>query len=123
MKFLCAQPPSDQDEVHDEEVLDLLGSLSTVDVQDIELDNILAEEFLSPIPTFSLSLPDDTKTENQSQLKIESNSQGKVVLLEIDSLVYCPKCIGPMKEKKGRFGLFMGCCSYPKCDGASVLVK
>ena len=28
----------------------------------------------------------------------------------------CPKCFNALKRKQGRFGEFLGCCSYPKCD-------
>lgn len=27
----------------------------------------------------------------------------------------CPQCGGELKEKKGRFGLFLGCSNYPDC--------
>lgn len=28
----------------------------------------------------------------------------------------CPKCGGMLKEKNGKFGAFIGCSNYPKCD-------
>lgn len=29
----------------------------------------------------------------------------------------CPKCGGKMKIRTGRNGKFLGCSSFPKCDG------
>lgn len=31
----------------------------------------------------------------------------------------CPKCGGQLVERKGKFGRFMGCSTYPKCDYTS----
>ncbi|MBE5952615.1 MAG: DNA topoisomerase I [Lachnospiraceae bacterium] len=28
----------------------------------------------------------------------------------------CPKCGGMLKERNGKYGLFLGCSNYPKCD-------
>lgn len=33
----------------------------------------------------------------------------------------CPKCGGQLVERKGKFGRFMGCSTYPKCDYTSNL--
>lgn len=31
-------------------------------------------------------------------------------------LLLCPKCGGQLVERKGKFGKFIGCSNYPKCD-------
>jgi len=31
--------------------------------------------------------------------------------------VKCPNCDGPMISRKGKFGVFWGCKSYPQCLG------
>lgn len=33
----------------------------------------------------------------------------------------CPKCGGQLIERKGKYGRFMGCSNYPKCDYTSKL--
>ncbi len=30
----------------------------------------------------------------------------------------CPSCGSPMREKRGRFGAFLGCTNYPACHGS-----
>lgn len=30
----------------------------------------------------------------------------------------CPLCGGPTTLRKGRFGLFLGCCKFPECKGS-----
>ncbi|HXP90185.1 MAG TPA: DNA topoisomerase [Fibrobacteria bacterium] len=47
-------------------------------------------------------------------------SQGGATDLSIGSLhpeFACPKCGGPTKLRKGRFGPFLSCPRYPECDG------
>jgi len=47
-------------------------------------------------------------------------SQGGATDLSIGSLhpeFPCPKCGGPTKLRKGRFGPFLSCPRYPECDG------
>lgn len=31
--------------------------------------------------------------------------------------VKCPECDGPMVSRSGKYGIFWGCKSYPKCSG------
>lgn len=31
--------------------------------------------------------------------------------------VKCPECDGPMVSRKGKFGIFWGCKSFPACKG------
>lgn len=33
----------------------------------------------------------------------------------------CPKCGGQLVERKGKYGRFMGCSTYPKCDYTSKI--
>ncbi len=35
----------------------------------------------------------------------------------------CPKCEGPMKIRKSRFGIFLGCEKYPECKGIVNIPK
>ena len=35
----------------------------------------------------------------------------------------CPECGGPMVERNGRRGRFLGCCSYPDCRGTREIVE
>jgi DNA topoisomerase I len=35
----------------------------------------------------------------------------------------CPECGSPMVVKRGRFGIFFGCSTYPKCKGTKPFVK
>ena len=30
----------------------------------------------------------------------------------------CPKCGAEMREKRGRYGRFLGCPNWPRCNGA-----
>ena len=30
----------------------------------------------------------------------------------------CPKCGAEMREKSGRYGRFLGCSNWPRCNGA-----
>lgn len=32
-----------------------------------------------------------------------------------DGIVWCPQCGNPLKNKTGKFGVFMGCSTYPAC--------
>ena len=33
----------------------------------------------------------------------------------------CPKCGAQMREKNGRYGRFLGCSNYPRCNGTRDL--
>jgi ssDNA-binding Zn-finger/Zn-ribbon topoisomerase 1 len=33
----------------------------------------------------------------------------------------CPKCGGLMREKDGRYGRFLGCSNWPRCNGSMDL--
>jgi len=33
----------------------------------------------------------------------------------------CPKCGAEMREKSGRYGRFLGCSNWPRCNGARDL--
>ncbi len=33
----------------------------------------------------------------------------------------CPKCGAEMRQKVGRYGLFLGCPNYPRCNGTRDL--
>ena len=33
----------------------------------------------------------------------------------------CPKCGAEMREKTGRYGRFLGCSNYPRCNGTRDL--
>ena len=33
----------------------------------------------------------------------------------------CPKCGAEMREKTGRYGRFLGCSNWPRCNGARDL--
>ena len=33
----------------------------------------------------------------------------------------CPKCGAEMREKNGRYGRFLGCSNWPRCNGARDL--
>ena len=33
----------------------------------------------------------------------------------------CPKCGAEMREKSGRYGRFLGCPNWPRCNGARDL--
>lgn len=35
----------------------------------------------------------------------------------------CPKCSSPMKPRKSRFGIFLGCINYPECKGIVNIPK
>jgi DNA topoisomerase-1 len=35
----------------------------------------------------------------------------------------CPKCESPMKPRKSRFGIFLGCVNYPECKGIINIPK
>lgn len=35
----------------------------------------------------------------------------------------CPECGGELKERNGRFGPFMGCSNYPKCNYTKKISK
>lgn len=37
--------------------------------------------------------------------------------------IVCPECGGKLVEKRGRFGSFMGCANYPKCNFTTKLRK
>ena len=44
------------------------------------------------------------------------DESGKKVEAKLTN-VACPKCEKPMALRKGRFGLFLSCSTYPKCHG------
>lgn len=42
--------------------------------------------------------------------------EDSVVLSESEYVKDCPKCGGHLIKKKGKFGYFLGCTNYPKCN-------
>lgn len=59
--------------------------------------------------------------DREKLLKIMNNANGQelartsVDVKKIESRVICPKCGAEMKLRKGKYGEFYGCSSYPKC--------
>ncbi|HEY5594298.1 MAG TPA: type I DNA topoisomerase [Nitrospiria bacterium] len=47
---------------------------------------------------------------------VEENGKVRVVDKVEESKEICPKCANPLVVKRGRFGRFLACSTYPKCD-------
>jgi DNA topoisomerase-1 len=47
---------------------------------------------------------------------VEENGKVRVVDNVEESKEVCPKCANPLVVKRGRFGRFLACSTYPKCD-------
>ncbi len=47
---------------------------------------------------------------------VEENGKIRVVDKIEESKEICPKCANPLVVKRGRFGRFLACSTYPKCD-------
>lgn len=50
-----------------------------------------------------------SKITNKQHLKNIKNTQSEL------KLGICPRCGGRLVERKGKYGVFMGCSNYPKC--------
>ncbi|HYF64391.1 MAG TPA: type I DNA topoisomerase, partial [Herpetosiphonaceae bacterium] len=51
---------------------------------------------------------------------LERDGEGRIhiaVAPTVEGNTNCPECHGPMSLKKGRFGPFLACNTYPKCKG------
>lgn len=59
--------------------------------------------------------------ENKCKSSFKIAEDGSPLLVEKKVVVYsdfkCDKCDGKMIERKGKYGTFYGCESYPKCNG------
>jgi len=56
-----------------------------------------------------------------SQAKTSLSRNGKLVVESLDGPVACPECGSAMKVRRGRWGPFLSCGSYPRCKGTARL--
>ncbi|MFC1890745.1 topoisomerase DNA-binding C4 zinc finger domain-containing protein, partial [Thermodesulfobacteriota bacterium] len=60
----------------------------------------------------------DCKNKKKSQAKKKAARKRVQTRSEVEkSSLECPRCNSPMVLKKGRYGKFYGCSTYPKCRG------
>jgi DNA topoisomerase-1 len=47
---------------------------------------------------------------------LQTTREGTLTVAEQTTDQHCPQCSKPLVQKKGRFGPFLGCSSYPNCN-------
>ncbi len=45
------------------------------------------------------------------------NLLSRIETMSKEEVIVCPLCSGPMKERRGEFGKFIGCINFPACKG------
>lgn len=73
--------------------------------KNIDVDNIYNK-------IISLNIIDKEK---RKQHIIDAKSKRNEIENKIDNMI-CPKCEGQLIEKNGKYGKFIGCSNYPKCN-------
>ena len=67
------------------------------------------EEFLNKLLALNISSR-ESKKEHVSTIKTQISDKKENIKNGI-----CPRCGGQLIERKGKYGIFMGCSNYPKC--------
>lgn len=63
-----------------------------------------------------MSVEDYLDVSGYSLEDIEALKKENKMTFKYDEIL-CPKCKGPMISRKGKYGVFWGCKSFPNCDG------
>ncbi len=81
-------------------------------LDDVEMDKVFWKEVIRP---FYSTLREDLAIADKAMPKIEE--------VEEETGELCEKCGSPMILKRGRFGEFSACKSYPACKNAKPILK
>lgn len=90
--------------IYEEQLLDIISSYRNVYLSDRDFSNVLNILQNSNVRQF---VDDDAHVWNLRKARQEARNT-------IESGV-CPKCGGKLIQRKGKYGIFLGCSNYPKC--------
>jgi predicted RNA-binding Zn-ribbon protein involved in translation (DUF1610 family) len=105
MLHICAHYLQNQQSFSQFSLIRTIKNYSTVNVSETDRDNIFQKiNEANLIDSFS-------RREHVNSIKRRIKSQEKTIQEK-----KCPRCGDNLVERKGKFGSFLGCQSYPKCN-------